>query len=1131
MKSYLLGGVAQTACAISILAPAQAVAAQQNAISIPAGDLKTVLDTYARQTGRQLIYRSDQVRGARSPGARGAVSAQQALDAILSGTGFSARSDPSGAIAIIREKGIGTVTGSLTPTSWQVASAGGQDVNSPSQPPTDGAQEAAAPSDSSDAIVVTGYRRSLQESANAKKGATNFTDSIFSEDVGKFPDLNLAESLQRLPGVVIDRDRSGEGTTINVRGLSAGFTVTTINGFATTTTAYSGNEGRGSGLDVLPNELFRRLTVSKSPTANMVEGGTAGVVDMQPLSAFDRKGLNVSLQAQMAYQSASRTKTPRGALIVSNRFNTGIGEFGILGALAYAKKDYRSENFDTIGWTTLNVTQVCPTTAAGIASGCNPLTIPAGGYGNGAGARLTTVPGNVPAELGLGAQGSPLIQCLNGAPGGTSGLSCQDLSFALVPRLMRAEQTIGQRTRLGGLMNFEYRPRDGLRFQADVMFSDVKNKFRQHQQMMVVRSYNNQIPIDFELNDDRVLTSGTFANTYFLNQTDVGNTPSNLLYRSGRMDWDIVPKLHLTVSGMKNTGKLRNESLQLTLQSARPTVPLNFSPAGQPQRTLPAVNLTPNNTGQYGIYNYTPGDLTPSIQSNIDMATFRQYYWNEGRAGNAIQDLDQRAIRFDLTYGDATDLQVSAGYMKNIFDRRITSWAGGIAAGCFTRGLCGSNFISTQPSLVEAIPDSQLPNYMTELPSMNLFQGAPFDAGFNEGWLVPDIDKIGQVVDFDYFRDQINPGKDASNFLGSFERRDLLERTSAVYIMVDGRKDIFGKELRFNAGVRFADTFQQANGRVNDLILIGGTGPTIQTFSNDYENFLPSANFAYFVRGDLIVRGAAAKTITGVSPADLLPGYSLDLDATTFNRGNPKLQPFTADNFDVGIEWYPRSRSLVSFNAWWKKLYNYPYVVSSQVPFRDLGIDFTRLTARQQAGINAGGGPNNAILNVLQRENTDLVIHLAGQEFQLMQPLDFVVKGAGINFNVTHIKQSLSGERPAGLNPNALLAGLAPWTYNFTGYYETKAFQVRVSFVHRDETLASVGPDNNVPGDRFNAPSNYLDAQISFALPFYRKASVTLQAQNLLKEVQLSRFEKQEARPYNAVYTGRNFVVGLRANF
>lgn len=980
-------------------------------------------------------------------------------------------------------------------------------------------------------IIVTGYRRSLEDSANTKKNATNFVDSIYAEDVGKFPDLNLAESLQRLPGVQINRDRAGEGTTINVRGLSAGFTVTTINGFATTTSAYSGNEGRGSGLDVLPNELFRRLTLSKSPTADMVEGGTAGVVDLQPLRAFDRRGFHVSLQAQAQYQDASGTTTPRAALIASNTFDSGIGEFGILGAVAWAKRDYRAETFDTIGWTTLNITQSCPNNAAGIASGCNPLSIPAGGYGNGAGARLTTVPGNLPASLGLGAAGSPLVQCLNGAPGGTSGLSCQDLSYALVPRLMRAEQTIGSRSRIGGLVNLEYRPLPELRFRADFLYSDQQNEFRQHQLMMVVRSYNNTVPIDFKLNDQKILTSGTFANTYFLNQSDYGDTPSSLFYRSAAMEWDVAKNLRFSMSGMMNRGRQRNTAIQYTIQSAAPTIPLNYHPFGTPQPgTVPGVNLTPNNTGQVGIYNYTPGALTPSVQSNVDFATFRDYYWNEGRNGQTYQNLDQKAFRVDIAAGDVKTFQVSAGYMKNVFDRRITSYAGGQIAACFTRGLCGTNFASERPSLVEAIPDAKLPEYMTQLPSMSLFKGAPFDAGFNKGWLVPDFDKIASVVDLDYFREQINPGPNANNYLDSLARRDLLEDTDAGYVMVNGRQQIFGRELRFNGGVRYARTFQKANGRVNDIILFDGTGVTIREFSNKYDNFLPSANFAFLLRDQLVLRGAAARTVTGVNPADLLPGFSFNLDGDTYSLGNPELQPFTADNFDVGIEWYPRSRTVVTFNAWWKKIYNYPFVLQTQRPFNTLNVNIDALPERTRAGILANGG-QNALINVQQRDNTDLVINLTGYEVQWVQPLDFVLKGLGFNANVTNIKQTLSGERPPNFNPNALLAGLAPWTYNLTGYWETKDFQIRLSFVHRDANLDRVCPCDNVPGDQYSIATDYLDAQLSFPLPFFRNAAFTIQAQNLLQQVQISRFEKQEARPYNGSYAGRNFVIGLRSNF
>lgn len=981
-------------------------------------------------------------------------------------------------------------------------------------------------------IVVTGYRASLAQSANAKKNATNFTDSIYSEDVGKFPDLNLAESLQRLPGVQIDRDRAGEGTTINVRGLSAGFTVTTINGFNTATSSYAGNEGRGSSLDVLPNELFRRLTLSKSPTAAMVEGGTAGVVDLQPLRAFDRKGFDISLQAQGQYQDANGTATPRAALIVSNRFNTGIGEFGILGAVAWAKRDYRTETFDTIGWTTLNVTQSCPTTAAGIASGCNSLSLNTGGYGNGARAQLTTVPGNVPAELGLGPQGSPLVQCLNGAPGGTSGLSCQDLSYTLVPRLMRAEQTVGTRSRIGGLVNLEYRPTPDVRFRADVLYSDQKNEFRQYQNMLVVRSYTNQIPVDFTINEDRVLTSGTFANTYFLNQAETGNTPSNLLYRNLSMEWDIAENFRFSVSGMKNTVKQTITSLQYSVQSSAPTTPLTFNPVGTTYvGNSPAVNLNPTNTGQYGVYNYTPGDLTPSVNSNIDLATYNRYYWNDARNGVTRQRLNQKAIRFDLVGGDADTLQLSTGFMKNVYDRRVTSYAGAQITGCFLRGYCGQNFVTERPGLLGVIPDSKLPEYMVPLPSLPLFQNAPFNAGFNNGWQVIDIDRIEREVDLEYFREAINPGQTADNYGGSFARRDLLEDTTSGYLMADGRQEIFGRDLRFNAGVRYASTLQRANGRVNDFILIGGTGPTIRDFGSKYDNFLPSANLAYFLRRDLVLRGAVAKTVTGVNPADLLPGFSLDQDATTYDLGNPELRPFTADNFDVGIEWYPRSRTVLTFNAWWKKIYNYPFVLPTQQPFRSLNIDYDRLLDRQKQGIINAGGPDNALINVRQRLNSDVVINLTGYEAAWVQPLDFLVKGVGFNANVTHIKQSLSGEVPAGLNPNALLAGLAPWTYNVTGYYESKLLQFRLSYVHRDENINRVCPCDNVPGDLYTAATDYLDAQLTFPLPFYPRAAITLQAQNLLQEVSITRFEKQEARPYNGSYAGRNYVLGLRANF
>src|SRR5262249_51717056 len=139
------------------------------------------------------------------------------------------------------------------------------------------AQQAPAPAASSDeTIVVTGFRQSLESSTNAKRNSVNFSDSIFAEDIGKFPDLNIAESVSRIPGVQVQRDTNGEGTTISIRGLGTNFTKIMLNG-AQIAVASSGatdaqNQNREVDLSLFPTELFARLDVQKTPEASMLEG-------------------------------------------------------------------------------------------------------------------------------------------------------------------------------------------------------------------------------------------------------------------------------------------------------------------------------------------------------------------------------------------------------------------------------------------------------------------------------------------------------------------------------------------------------------------------------------------------------------------------------------------------------------------------------------------------------------------------------------------------------------------------------------------------------------------------------------------------------------------------------------------
>src|SRR3990167_4546260 len=139
-----------------------------------------------------------------------------------------------------------------------------------------GASQAQAQDSTVDEIVVTGFRASLASAIAVKKNENDIVDVINAEDIADFPDLNLAESLQRIPGVAIDRD-GGEGRSITVRGLSSDFTRVRVNGLEALATtggkdgSGGANRGRGFDFQIFASELFNRITVRKSQSAETEE--------------------------------------------------------------------------------------------------------------------------------------------------------------------------------------------------------------------------------------------------------------------------------------------------------------------------------------------------------------------------------------------------------------------------------------------------------------------------------------------------------------------------------------------------------------------------------------------------------------------------------------------------------------------------------------------------------------------------------------------------------------------------------------------------------------------------------------------------------------------------------------------
>lgn len=185
-------------------------------------------------------------------------------------------------------------------------------------------------------ISVTGsYSRSLEQAVDLKKSNIGFSDSVVATDVADFPEQNLAEALQRMPGVTIERNK-GLGSKINVRSLPSEFTHVSINNLATA----SGSGGRDVEFDIFASEIIQSVTVQKSPTAADEEGGIAGSVMISTARPFDYNERKLIVSAEGAHNSISEEVDPKFSFLASDTF----GDWGALVSFSKAGRTNRTDS-------------------------------------------------------------------------------------------------------------------------------------------------------------------------------------------------------------------------------------------------------------------------------------------------------------------------------------------------------------------------------------------------------------------------------------------------------------------------------------------------------------------------------------------------------------------------------------------------------------------------------------------------------------------------------------------------------------------------------------------------------------------------------------------------------------------
>jgi TonB-dependent receptor len=291
--------------------------------------------------------------------------------------------------------------------------------------------------DSMQTVTVTGYRASLLSSAKDKKESVGFQDTISAEDFGKFPDKNIAESLSRVPGVQISRDVTGEGMNVQIRGLGSSFTKVLLNNTQIAVASSGPIDGQNSNreidLDLLPTDLFTKLTVSKSPTADMLEGGAAGVVNLRSARPFDNKGRFTAVSATAQKQQIANDWGGRGSVLASNTWGD---KFGILAGVSFNRQKARTTGYETVGLTNANLS----TTQ-------NPSSTR-----NNTGGGNWTIPGTAPAGAGAGiAAGTTIDQAWLLA--NNPGLNITQIDNAILPRLGRQMDYFGTRDKTAAIQD------------------------------------------------------------------------------------------------------------------------------------------------------------------------------------------------------------------------------------------------------------------------------------------------------------------------------------------------------------------------------------------------------------------------------------------------------------------------------------------------------------------------------------------------------------------------------------------------------------------------------------------------------------------------------------------------------
>ncbi|WP_420381014.1 TonB-dependent receptor [Novosphingobium sp.] len=964
--------------------------------------------------------------------------------------------------------GVSTVAiGAVTPGAFAQQAAAQQaapDITSTNAP---------APSE----IIVTGLRGSLQRSLDIKKNAVGVIDAISAEDIGKFPDSNLAAAVQRIPGISVSRGASslgglptstGDATEITVRGFGPTFNETLYDGRQAST----GTSNRGFDFSAVGSDFVSEVDILKTPDATLSSGAIGATINIKYPKPFDHPGLRASASFSGKYSPDAKSVTPNGGALISDTFANNT--IGILADFAYSDKKTRQNHVNIQGWE--GNRYMAPGQFA------DPAAAMAAGFTD------------------AGAKTNP--------PSNPASWVIQDYG-------VYQEHT--EDKRIDGRLVLQWRPSDSIEMTLN---DDYSRDHLSQQQYGYSVWFNASSLTGVERNANGTLTNFSQANTPTDFQSQINSSVIVNNEVGFNTKWTVSPKFNVVLdldraeSQLNPKGELSSLDVDVGYGPSSPNGinGTNVGIAGVAPGSLPyPTGIGPNGNAAMFINNGLIGShvLPITSQQNKDVVT-------QGKLEGAWSE-DTLKIKFGVQYvNDKKNLSEYDTFANNDWQAYAgygpaSNNPGGVALpqNLFTNSFSTANFINgfknggNLPANILAFNPYSVLNYLQGLgnPQTKVIPGA------NTACCIPAFDGI--------YRTAPNTG--------SFQT--IEESTASAFLNINDETRVGDMPLKINMGLRFEQTTTRSSGLATLPVLLTiqssdhtafqvKTGDiTPVTSKNVYRYLLPNLDLVLSATDHLKIRFDASRTLTR-PPLNLLTpvlniGATQRLNSLNATGGNPNLQPYLSDNLDLGAEWYYAANSYISLAAYGKQVSNFIIGGTTRQTINNV-IDPTTGQPGQFSVTTNINGPSAAVYGL-----EGAIQHVFGKS------------GFGAQVNGTLVGTNKPYDKANTDVSNFAVTGLAN-SVNAVAFFDKYGFQARVAVNWRADYLDHFGQQQN--NSAFGSEPTFVNAntQVDFSTSYdvNKHLNVYFEALNLNNSTYSThgRFKEQVL---DVVKFGRSFTFGV----